>query len=939
MEIKVPPKYKLQDLIDIGHFQNLQDRLNEIYSFPSAIIDNEGNVLTATAWQDVCTQFYRKNGKAQKECIKSDAYINEHISEANPAVSYKCPHGLVDNATPIIIGGVHYGSFFTGQFFLEKPDLEFYREQAKHYGFDEAAFLSAVKKVPVWSEEQLNSYLFFIKGLLSIISESALKNFNEKVTRRQIDFSEKRIGAMIKTTNDGYWNLDINGNLIDTNESYAKMSGYSIDELLRLNVSDLEVDDTPEKRRARFEQATTTGSVLFESRHRRKNGTVLDVEMSGTYVPGDNAQFLYFCRDISARKQAEEALGHKTALLEAQLNASADGIIVVDSEGKKILQNRRTVELWKIPAHVADNPDDSAQVQHVMHQTKNPEKFVEKILYLYGHPDETTHDIVELNDSSILERYSAPVIGNAGEHYGRIWTFHDITERRKNEESIAAEKERLAVTLRSIGDGVITTDTLGNVVIMNKVAEELTGWQQAEAQGKPLTFVFTSINEISRQPLENPVVKVLATGIIIERSNQTLLVSRDGTERIISDSAAPIKDKDSKTIGVVLVFRDMTEKQKMLENMQRIDKLDSVGILAGGIAHDFNNLLGGIFGYLDMARERCTSDSLALKYLDKALTVFDRAKDLTQQLLTFSKGGVPKRKTGQIGKLVRENAAFVLSGTNVSCAFNIAGDLRLCDYDENQIGQVIDNIVLNAQQAMPLGGTLTISVSNIYLNNDHDSSFPGGDYIRISIRDTGVGIPQDMLKRIFDPFFTTKQKGNGLGLATCYSIIQKHDGYIDVESVPGKGSTFNIFLPASQTGSLQDISQPASEHKGKGSILIMDDEDFMREIVVDMLHAMGYSSIVARSGEEALALCAEAVKKGLDVRAAFFDLTIPGGMGGKEAICPFREKFPGIPVFAASGFSEDPVMARPTDFDFTDSIRKPFKKNELAEMLNRHLKL
>ena len=931
-------KYKLQELIDMEHFQNLQDRLNEIYSFPSAIIDNEGNILTATAWQDICTQFYRKNDRAQRECVKSDVYINEHMREANPAVSYKCPHGLVDNATPIIIDGVHYGNFFTGQFFLEAPDLNFYSEQARIYGFDEESFLAAVKKVPIWSEEQLKNYLFFIRGLLATISESALKNLREKESLKQIELGERRIGALIEMTNDGYWNLDIYGNIIDTNEAYAKMSGYSIEELLRLNFSELEAADSPEATHARYEQAISAGSILFESKHRRKNGTVFDVEMSGTYIPGENAQFVCFCRDISSRKQAEETLNHKTALLEAQLNASADGILVVDNEGKKILQNRRLVEIWKIPAEIANNPDDAAQVQHVMHQTKNPDQFVEKILYLYSHPDETTHDIVELTDGTILERYSAPVIGDAGLHYGRIWTFHDMTERRNNEESIAAEKERLAVTLRSIGDGVITSDTLGNVVIMNKVAEELTGWLQPEAYGKPLTLIFNSINETSRMPIENPVEKVLSTGLIIEQSNQTLLVSKDGTERIIADSAAPIKDRDSKTIGVVLVFRDMTEKQKMFDNMQRIDKLDSIGVLAGGIAHDFNNLLGGIFGYLDMAREHCASDALALRYLDKALSVFDRARDLTQQLLTFSKGGVPKRKTGQIGTLVRENASFALSGTNVSCAFNIASDLKLCDYDENQIGQVIDNIVLNAQQAMPLGGTITISVDNIFLNNHGSPSLPGGDYIRISIRDTGVGIPQDMLKRIFDPFFTTKQKGNGLGLATCYSIIQKHDGYIDVESVPGKGSAFHIFLPASQKASLQDLPQSVSVHKGKGSILVMDDEDFMREIVVDMLSAMGYSSIEARNGEEAIHLCADAVKNGSVVQAAFFDLTIPGGMGGKEAISLFREKFSDIPVFAASGFSEDPVMARPTDFNFTDSIRKPFKKNELAEMLNRHLK-
>ena len=220
-----------------------------------------------------------------------------------------------------------------------------------------------------------------------------------------------------------------------------------------------------------------------------------------------------------------------------------------------------------------------------------------------------------------------------------LYLEREIIHRMRAEETVVAEKERLAVTLRSIGDGVITTDTSGNVLIMNKVAENLCGWSQKEAEGKPIASVFSIFDQNTREPYENPIDRVLASGDIIEHTDQTLLISRNGTERIISDSSAPIKHTDSKTIGVVLVFRDMTERHKMMENMQRIDKLDSLGILAGGIAHDFNNLLGGIFGYIDMAREQAKSDTMVSSYLDKAFGVFERARDLTQQLLTFSKGG------------------------------------------------------------------------------------------------------------------------------------------------------------------------------------------------------------------------------------------------------------------------------------------------------------
>jgi PAS domain S-box-containing protein len=506
---------------------------------------------------------------------------------------------------------------------------------------------------------------------------------------------------------------------------------------------------------------------------------------------------------------------------------------------------------------------------------------------------------------------------------------NDITDRKLAEKAIDEEKERLAVTLRSIGDGVITTDIQGNVVLINRVAENLTGWKQNEAQGKQLNEIFNIISQKTGEKLENPVEKVLSSGQVIELENQTLLVSRDGTERIIADSGAPIKDRESKNIGVVIVFRDMTEKLKLLDSMQRIDKMDSLGILAGGIAHDFNNLLGGIFGYIDMAKECTSDDELVNQYLDKALGVFDRVKDLTQQLLTFSKGGAPKRKVGHLGKLVKENASFVLSGKNISCEYQISEDLWLADYDANQIGQVIDNLVINAQQAMPMGGTIFISVNNISLSD--------GNFIKISIKDRGVGISQDMVKRIFDPFFTTKQKGNGLGLATCYSIVQKHDGTIDVESIPGQGTTFHVYLPANHEETLEYAPQAQIQHKGQGTILVMEDEDFLREIISQMLIDMGYTPVEAVNGNEALRIFAEAKMQGNTIKGALFDLTVPGGMGGKEAISKLRIDFPDIPVFAASGFSEDPVMARPTEFGFTDSIRKPFRKEELAELLNRHI--
>jgi PAS domain S-box-containing protein len=510
-------------------------------------------------------------------------------------------------------------------------------------------------------------------------------------------------------------------------------------------------------------------------------------------------------------------------------------------------------------------------------------------------------------------------------------------ELKESRQFLENEKERLIVTLRSIGDGVITTDTSGRILMMNRVAEELTGWKQEDACGKPLTDVFVVINELTREKIANPADKVLEFNTIIELANHTVLVSRDGIERVIADSGAPIRDVNDVILGVVLVFRDMTEKQKLLENAQRTDKLESIGLLAGGIAHDFNNLLSGLFGYIDLALGN-TNDPSVSKYLEKALDVFNRARDLTRQLLTFSKGGAPIRKTGNIGRYVRDSVLFALSGSSVICEFSIAEDLKECDFDENQIGQVIDNIVINAIQAMPSGGTLYVGIRNTVLTSGNHVNLQEGNYIVISITDTGIGIPLSIINRIFDPFFTTKQNGNGLGLATCYSIIKKHDGIIHVESELGKGSTFFIYLPSKNPATRTTDDTHVVKHRGDGLIVIMDDEEFILEILGRMLTDMGYEVIQTRSGEELLAKVDELENLGRKVKAGILDLTIPGGMGGRDAVKKLREKYSVLPIFASTGFSEDPVMASPGQFGFTASICKPYRKFELAALLNSFFK-
>lgn len=519
---------------------------------------------------------------------------------------------------------------------------------------------------------------------------------------------------------------------------------------------------------------------------------------------------------------------------------------------------------------------------------------------------------------------------------GTLSSGLDITERRRFETALASEKEQLAVTLRSIGDGVISTDSSGRVVAMNPVAEELTGWCEQLARGLPLEDVFVIIDERTQKRAENPVTQVLATQKVVELSNHIQLIAKDGTKRAIADSGAPIRNGENQTIGIVLVFRDVTEKYHLQEQIQRAERLDAIGVLAGGIAHDFNNLLSGIFGYISLARECATEGEPQAKALDEALHVSTRARDLTRQLLTFSKGGAPVRSVVDVRKLLADCTHFALSGSSVSCNLRFPTELPALAVDANQIWRVIDNLVRNAVQAMPKGGTLQITGTTTEIETH--PVLKGGRYVELTISDDGPGIPREILPRIFDPFFTTKQQGSGLGLATAFSVVRKHDGYIDVASELGRGTTFRIYLPELNQGPLASANAPVrTVHRGAGNALVLDDEPYLCRLLERYLSCLGYRVTTVKDGEEAIEAAAAASQKGNPFVVALMDLTVRGGMGGKDAIGSIRAKCPALVAIASSGYSDDPVMAQPTEFGFTASLAKPFSLPELAAVLATHV--
>ncbi len=516
----------------------------------------------------------------------------------------------------------------------------------------------------------------------------------------------------------------------------------------------------------------------------------------------------------------------------------------------------------------------------------------------------------------------------------------EIASRERAEQELAAESERLQVTLQSIADGVIAADIEGRVVLVNRVAEQLTGWSEDEARGRPVEEIFRVVRMGTGQEVNNPVARILAQERPELVRGDLILRAKSGEETLVTESCAPLTDNRKQVIGAVLVFSDVSGQRKMEEELAKAKKLESVGVLAGGIAHDFNNLLTAILGNLSLARITSRQDDPHYRHIADAEQASLRARDLTKQLLTFSRGGAPVCQTVDLSSVIRESAGFVLRGSRIQATFEIAPDLWLTRADSGQVGQVIDNLVINAMQAMPDGGVIRISAVNYEISGASALPLSLGNYIRISVEDQGIGIPPEHLDRIFDPYFTTKETGSGLGLAICYAIIGKHGGHITVDSVVGSGSVFHVYLPAVAEGEAcraEATPPPVTPGTAAGRILVMDDEEMVRSVACAMLDTMGYEVESVADGQQAVQVYREAMEEGKGFDAIIMDLTIPGGMGGREALEGLRRLDPDVRAVVSSGYSSHRIMSEYRKYGFSGVVAKPYRMGELSRVLKEVL--
>jgi two-component system cell cycle sensor histidine kinase/response regulator CckA len=510
------------------------------------------------------------------------------------------------------------------------------------------------------------------------------------------------------------------------------------------------------------------------------------------------------------------------------------------------------------------------------------------------------------------------------------------TEAEKMSQHLGVVGAELQALLDNSPAGILFVNFDRVIQRVNPEVERITGYSRNELIGHTTRKLFASEEIFLSEGEKNyPVLRkhgFCQTTVEIQ--------TRNGEKRTCYWRGRVIASDDG-VDGVVWSLEDISRRLQMEEELLKIKKLESIGVLAGGIAHDFNNLLLAIIGNISLAKRISGDDSEIYDLLNSASKASERAKDLTAKLLTFSSGGEPVKLTESLPSLLEESTTFVLSGSNVKCVFDYPEDLWPVTMDRAQISQVIQNLVLNADQAMPDGGTVNITCGNILLQPGQVHGLGKGRYVRVSVQDQGDGINSDIIDKIFDPYFSTKEKdsskGSGLGLSIVHSIISKHGGTILVDSSQHKGSTFTIYLPAMNGDA--SVLPFEDEHisAGRGRILVMDDEEMIREVVCSMLTHLGYQAIEAADGHDVISIYRENLEQGLLFDAVIMDLTIPGGMGGVEAIKRLLLIDPQARVIVSSGYSHDPVLDNYQSFGFCNIVKKPYKLPDLSRVLKETL--
>jgi PAS domain S-box-containing protein len=790
---------------------------------------------------------------------------------------------------------------------------------------------------------EINARVMNIEGrevILSVVRDITERKRTEDALRT----SEERLRQSVRVSKLGIFDHDQLGDTIYWSPRQREIYGWGSDEPVTLKGF---IDCIYPEDRERIEAAVRRahdpeGDGLFEVEHRiiRRDGSIRWVTTrSQTFFSGEGGarrpvQTIGAVRDITEDKAAEDRIRQSEQRFHTLFDNAPLGIVIVGPDRvildcnvafqKMLGYSLDELKSMSIP-EISHPEDDMATRAHYRDMMEGK---------INSFTMEKRH--VRKDGTSLWTNLTGTVVRNEkGSPQFVFGIVEDISDRKKMEEDLRSSRDFIESILDTVDEAFIVIDRDYRIIMANSAYGKQAGSPVREIIGKRCH----EISHHSSVPCyeageECSVRHSFETGE--PHSCLHKHRSKDGSILYVETKAFPLKDSTGAVTSVIETVNNITDKHLLEEEQLKTQKLEAIGTLAGGIAHDFNNLLQGVFGYISMARMMHDEKQKSLDMLEQAEKALHMAVNLTSQLLTFSKGGKPLTEKIALRPVIENSAKFALSGSRIDCKLEIDKELWTVEADAGQIGQVIQNLVLNAEQAMPMGGIITVAARNVH---SPEKKLPialhQGNYIELSVKDSGIGIPEHYLPKIFDPYFTTKDKGSGLGLTTCYSIIKNHGGLIDVKSKLGEGTTFLVYLPAlaAVETSTMTVSEDVKTPR-KGRILLMDDDEIVRHVAGLMIRSLGHEVEVVKDGKEAIAKYGESIKKGRKFDVIIMDLTVRGGIGGEEAISELLLIDPDIKAIVSSGYTDSAAIAEYKSKGFRACLSKPYDVKSLNATLN-----